>query len=698
MLLDRLFSQKNLKLAWQRIITGTNPQYKRFFRPLYYAYEIAINDNLDDLSKRLKGGSYQVNPPTRIYIPKSSGLQRPITLLSLEDQIIWQATANIFAEKLRDRRKAVELKSVYSNILESNKNKIFFVQDWHYSYRLLQEKIKEYFDEGFRWVAHFDLAAFYDTICHDLLMKSVFPKGGENDFCKEVTEWLREWSSDKLAGLHKHGIPQGPVASNFLGECFLLPIDEVLSKKFRYLRYVDDIRLFASSEPDAQKAAIELEVLCRERGLIPQGEKRAIKEAKSLEEAMGILPSIAPSEDNSSNKTYFLPAKDAIRLLRKGLSGKPRRIVDKSRVRYVLFNAEPSPEILKYCVKLLPHYPEHIDAFIYYFGHYKRALRIIKICKSNLKKSPYEYVQGELWHILARMLKMSEMKPLIRKAVKIAKNTYTNFVLKWGACHFLCKAESAGLGKYSKFVQYQNSSFLQSLLVPIIPDERYGKDDVISKLLQRNSFEPGIMLAEQFLERKLTHNDFGLRSSQLPSQVVNVYRTLGIIRNRRMTIDPMGEIISRRFGIPKWQRWTKLFQKDYGHALSILKQGDSLFDSGRSDWLKYQNSFNDALFKALQKYLHKNKMGGVAKLVGRNGKPVKYGVLLDAKQIFALTYLSIADGLRICNDRRNNLPGSHPYKESGAKTNWLTKPEQHKLVTELKVVYEEIIKVVDSRP
>ena len=42
MLLDRLFCSKNLELAWRRITTGTNHQYKRFFRPLYYAYEIAL--------------------------------------------------------------------------------------------------------------------------------------------------------------------------------------------------------------------------------------------------------------------------------------------------------------------------------------------------------------------------------------------------------------------------------------------------------------------------------------------------------------------------------------------------------------------------------------------------------------------------------------------------------------------------------
>jgi hypothetical protein len=696
MLLDRLFSSKNLELAWRRITTGTNHQYKRFFRPLYYAYEIAIKDNLSDLQKRLKGGSYQVSSPVRIYIPKPSGLQRPITLLSIEDQIIWQAVANIFAEKLRDRRKIVELRSTYSNILNDDKNSIFFVKDWHYSYGLLQTKIKEYFNKEFRWIAHFDLAAFYDTICHDLLMKTAFPKGGGQDFCGKIADWLRAWSSDELAGLHKHGIPQGPVASNFLGECFLLPIDEMLSKEFRYLRYVDDIRLFASSETDAQRAAIRLEVLCRERGLIPQGKKYVITEAKSLEEAMGTLPSIAPSEDSDSNKTYSFSASEAVRLFRKGLGGKPQRIADKSRIRYVLYNTEPSPDILNYVVKLLPHHPEHIDAFTNYFGHYKRSLKIIEACKTNLKKSPYEYVQGELWHILARMMNASEMKPLIRKAVGIARNEQSSFVSKWGVCDFLCRAESVGLGKYSRVVQYLENALLQSLLVPIIPDDRYVKNDVISKLLRLTSYEPGIMLAEQLLKRKLTHRDFELRSTQLSSQVVNTYRALGIIRTPKFKIDPMGEIIAERYIIRKWRRWQELFQTDYVHALQILKWGEAIFNSGPSDWLKYQNSFNDALFRAFQRFLDAKGLPGIVKLTNRNGQIIDYGVLLDHGNQFSQNYQRIADSLRMFNKRRNDLPGSHPYDVKGKKTKWLAKKEQKELLKRLKMAYEEIMQIVDN--
>ena len=127
--MKKLFSKNNLELAWTRINTGANLQYKRFFRDLNYAYEIAASFNLHDLHIRLKGGSYVPKQSTRIYIPKPSGLQRPITLISLEDQIIWQAVANIFADKLGEKRSSVELKTVFSNILHKPANKVFFVKN-----------------------------------------------------------------------------------------------------------------------------------------------------------------------------------------------------------------------------------------------------------------------------------------------------------------------------------------------------------------------------------------------------------------------------------------------------------------------------------------------------------------------------------------------------------------------------------------
>ena len=103
MKLTQLGSRPNLGLAWRRITTGGNQQYKRFFRPLYYAYEVALDHNLRDLRQRIIGGAFEPRHPERVYLPKASGLHRPLALLHIEDQIVLQAFANLAAKRLHKR-------------------------------------------------------------------------------------------------------------------------------------------------------------------------------------------------------------------------------------------------------------------------------------------------------------------------------------------------------------------------------------------------------------------------------------------------------------------------------------------------------------------------------------------------------------------------------------------------------------------
>ncbi len=100
MQITQLASAANLELAWRRITTGGNHQYKRLFRHLYVSYEIALDANLKDLRKRLIGGTFEPQRPERIYLPKRSGLHRPLSLLHLEDQLVLQAFANLAAKRM----------------------------------------------------------------------------------------------------------------------------------------------------------------------------------------------------------------------------------------------------------------------------------------------------------------------------------------------------------------------------------------------------------------------------------------------------------------------------------------------------------------------------------------------------------------------------------------------------------------------
>jgi len=359
MKLSQLATMPNLRLAWRRITTGGNHQYKRLYRRLYYAYEVALEANLKDLRQRIIGGTFQPQSPERIYLPKASGLHRPLALLNLEDQIVLQAFANLAAKRLQKRRAPLQFKVVFSNILQKP-DSIFFFRQWQLTYGAFQRRIRKHYEGGMRWVGDFDLAAFYDTISHELLLKTLYPRTTSGDLTW-FAECFSTWSSTSAASRHGHGIPQGPLASDFLAECFLLPIDLALQQRDGYMRYVDDVRLLGRTEDDVRESLIELEQHCRERGLIPQAGKFAIKRAKNVEDAMGMLPSISdPQHEDGAKK---LDKKEARGTFLSAIGGKPYRVTDKTRLRYILYRAEPDSDILKQVLRLIPRHPEHADAF-----------------------------------------------------------------------------------------------------------------------------------------------------------------------------------------------------------------------------------------------------------------------------------------------------------------------------------------------
>ncbi len=330
MKINQLVSKRNLDQSWRRITTGGNYQYKRLFRPIYYAYEVALEANLKDLRQRLLGGAFEPRHPERIYVPKASGLHRPLALLHIEDQIVLQAFANLAATRMQKQRARLQLKVVFSNILEKP-DSIFFFRRWQDTYGAFLRCTKKHYEGGMRWVGDFDLSAFYDTISHELLLRTIYPRTTNSDL-DWISKCLRTWSSDRAVSGHGHGLPQGPLASDFLAECFLLPIDLALQKQRGYTRYVDDMRLFGATEDEVRANLIELEQYCRERGLIPQTGKFAIKRAQSVQEAMGMLPSISDPQHEGAD-TEGMDRKVARLAFLAAIGGKPYRVTDKTQLR-----------------------------------------------------------------------------------------------------------------------------------------------------------------------------------------------------------------------------------------------------------------------------------------------------------------------------------------------------------------------------
>lgn len=684
-----LISIKNLTLAWERILTGRNLPYKNYFRQIYYVYAFADRENLRDLHQRLITETYEPSVPKRIYMPKASGLQRPITLLYLEDQIVLQALANRFIDRLSRRRLKLQRRAVFSNIVQPSAGK-FALTDWKEGYNAFRSEVQSCFDAGFQWVAHFDLTAFYDTISHDLLLKVLYPRKSNRSF-STVLQWLKVWSSPSKTTTTGHGIPQGPLASDILADFFMTPVDERLIKTCRYLRYVDDIRIFGRTEADVRKASVELEIRCRERGLIPHGDKYSIRRIKNVSDAFGSLPSFRMDSDGSGIKVVESERKltsEFVRSLNKGQT----QIEDKTRARFVLYRAEPSVQLRQLVLSLMPKHPEHIDAFVTYLLRFSKSSVILRKCEAYLATCPYDYVRGELWRVLVHHSDFN--RELIEKAMEVAKKGSYGFAEKLGALLFLLEAQQNGRGAYSRFLSYQND-LLQAMLAHLLPRQSFASGQAALEIAKREKFEPLIALSQRIVEFDVPLDRIFQRKrlENLPIPAVNVFRSLGLMAGTAPSADPVGRIIARRFGIPK-KSWKKMLQSAYGQAFALAVEAEAVFDIGRSQWLMFQNSLNDLILRDFVTHIQRAGMHSEISLVDKNNKSLTFGLIVQEGGLLDRVLPEIASGFRRANDRRNTLPDAHPLeRKTGKPTVPLSKAQQTDLVQGLKKTFDEIVRV-----
>ena len=693
---ESLISTYNLKLAWRRINTGLNLQYKRFFRESYLVYESGINQHLKQLHKDLEAKAWRPTHATRLYVPKPSGLQRPLSLLGIEDQILLQAIANLFAKKLYNKRRSVSLKSVFSNVLSKPKDSIFFMDRWQITYQAFQKSCEKAFNDGYVWAADFDLSAYYDTISHDLLLSIESPRMSNLEVSNTIKEWLQTWSAEDPKTMTGHGIPQGPIASNFLAEAFFLPVDlSQLNERFRYLRYVDDIRLFGRTESEVINAAIVLEQKCRDRGLIPQSSKFEVRRIRSSKEAMGSLPSIPPT-DSRGRAEPSMSVNTANRIVATSLGGRPKKIIDKSRFRYVMYRAPADTQLLRTVCKLLPRHPEHIDAFTAYFGNFTKRRSIAREALKYLESGvPYTYVRGELWHVVARLAERKELQRGLPMAKVDAKERSRCIALSWGVMHFLIRCEKEGISRKGRRL-FSEHTVSRSLLAPILGKRDFVKLKLAVSLLNGTLVEQ-LAGAREMQRRTVTLNSLGLRQSRLPVHCQIALQSLGVIRRVKVAYkDYIRDILAKLYNCSHSTIWRLLLASEYEYALQIQTEAQARFNGAFSDWLGLQDSFNDLVMRNFFVFLNQNELDGYSKLYDRNGNAVRYGSLIAEGTPFDREFTTEAGALRVLHKRRNEIPNSHPYSSKGTGSRFLKKHERDELVPLVKTALDGIANAVDE--
>lgn len=380
--LDQLRDPENLKRAWRWLRSNPDASFKSYFRPLYQHYAIAEDALLGDLSDRLKRGIYEPEPATKLFIPKASGILRPYSLLSVEDQIVYQAAVNLIAERLYPHASRHYFKQVFGH-LYAGKTSVWFYRKWSDGYKAFNQGARQAYADGFVYMASFDLTACYDSLDHRVLRHFLENLGFDPGFRDKFAAWLEKWTATETGIFQNHGIPQGPLSSGLLSEIVLMHFDTLKLNRvdFQYFRYVDDIRLFAKNEYDLRRLLVSLDLLSKDIGLFPQSSKIEIHRVGDIEKELKTVSS--PPEPAIAKRVV-----DQRRLLKRIVELTPcYKIVDSTRYKYLLAHARPSAKLTARLWRILEKHPENYQSVCNYLRRYQKlpkvpADRLVELIKN----------------------------------------------------------------------------------------------------------------------------------------------------------------------------------------------------------------------------------------------------------------------------------------------------------------------------
>jgi len=91
-LLHHIYNLETLRMAYLSLKKEAAPGMDG---ETWRHYGETLEENLQDLSHRLKRGAYRAKPVRRVYIPKADGRQRPLGVTTLEDKIVQRATVEV---------------------------------------------------------------------------------------------------------------------------------------------------------------------------------------------------------------------------------------------------------------------------------------------------------------------------------------------------------------------------------------------------------------------------------------------------------------------------------------------------------------------------------------------------------------------------------------------------------------------------
>jgi group II intron reverse transcriptase/maturase len=227
----------------------------------WWHYGERLEENLRDLSERLKRGAYRAKPVRRAWIPKTDGRQRPLGVPALEDKIVQRAVVEV-------------LNAIYEQDFLGFSYGFRPGKSPHQALDALAVAIHK---RKVNWVLDADIRSFFDTLEHGWLVKFIEHRIADRRIVRLIQKWLAAGVLEEGKRTHSEiGTVQGGSISPLLANIYLHYVFDLWVQQWRrrqangdviVVRFADDFVVGFEHRYEAERFLAELRLRFLKFGL-----------------------------------------------------------------------------------------------------------------------------------------------------------------------------------------------------------------------------------------------------------------------------------------------------------------------------------------------------------------------------------------------------------------------------------------------
>jgi RNA-directed DNA polymerase len=211
-----------------------------------------LEENLHDLSERLKRGAYRAKPVRRVLIPKADGGQRSLGVPALEDKIVQSAMVEV-------------LNAIYENDFIGFSYGFRPQRSQHQALDALTVALER---KKVNWVLDADIRGFFDNLDHKRIIEFIEHRIADQRVIRHCKKWLNAGVlADGERIEQRVGAVQGGSISPLMANIYLHYVLDLWLNQWRktrargeviVVRFADDFIIGLQYKDDAERLQIDL--------------------------------------------------------------------------------------------------------------------------------------------------------------------------------------------------------------------------------------------------------------------------------------------------------------------------------------------------------------------------------------------------------------------------------------------------------